>query len=435
MLTFIINNMKPKINYPLSLIFITFAVYAQILWHDFFYHWDDQWVVINTFTEKGFTLENLWDVLTTFYHGQYAPMNELSYIAIYSLFGFNATAFHGASLLWHIGNVVLMYLFVSRLVTSMGICKEGDKNKTIAWLTALTFAVHPMAVESVAWISASKILVYSFFYILALYVYTFYVVNPTVRKYILLLILFTLSFLGKEQAVVLPLTFILIDAVISRKGSWKALIAEKLPFLVLTLLFGIITILSQGHSETMPNYCFTGRIVYACNALCDYFFRSLFPVNLSYIYPFPTQPNEPLPITLMIYPLLVLIGLFVIFRHRKNKILLFCTMFFVIHLLVTIHIISLSRFTLTADRYSYIALMAPSFFLAYVITCLRDKKHWSKLALSVYIIYLCCFVTYSSIYIIQWRDTDTLKSHIREILEERKTTVSKTIIEENLHKR
>lgn len=418
--------MKHKTIYQLlSLVLITAAVYAQILWHNFFYHWDDQWVVINSFTESGFTADNLWNVLTTFYHGQYAPMNELSYIVVHSLFGFDAAAFHGASILWHIGNVVLVYLFVAALLPMMGEGLGERKSRTVAWLTALAFAVHPVGVESVAWISASKILVYSFFYLLALNVYLVYVSKPTLWRYGVLAVLFLLSFFGKEQAVVLPLAFLLIDGVTKRMETWRNLVAEKLPFFVMAMFFGIVTILSQGHSPSMPEYGAVARVIYACNALCDYLFRSLLPINLSYIYPFPTQPGDPLPLTLYVYPLLVAGAVVYVYKHRANKMLLFCALFFLIHLLVTVHIISLSRFTLTADRYAYLALAAPSLFLAWLVVTCRDKCSSSKLAVAAYAAYVFSFAAYTVVYTRQWKDSDTLKSHVREVLKERGHLVDK----------
>ena len=408
--------MRHSILPPLTLALITLALYVQILGHDFFYHWDDQWVVINSFTENGLSASNLWSVLTTFYHGQYAPMNELSYMVVHSLFGFNATAFHAASLLWHTANVLLVYLFLSRLLPMMKIeVLEGHERAT-AWLTALIFAVHPVGVEAVAWISASKILVYAFFYLCALTMYLRYVERPSVAGYAALLALFTLSFLGKEQAVVLPLAFLLTDYAVRRQQRPLYLVAEKLPFLALALFFGIVTILSQGQAPSMPNYSIAARMVYACNAFVDYLFRAFIPVNLSYIYPFPTQPGEPLPMALWGYPLAALVVAAFVLALRKSRLVVFCALFFLVHLLVTLHIISLARFTLTADRYCYLALLAPALLTSVGAIKAYSKWRLSSIAGALYIAYLC---TYTFIYTQQWTDSDTLKLHMRQVLEQR----------------
>ena len=188
---------------------VTVAVYIQTVWNDFLFHWDDQWVVINAFTDRGMSWSNIWDVVTQFYHGQYAPANELYYIIIYSLFGYNSYAFHAGSVLLHTANVLLTYRFVFllSLKTQNG---ETAVAGRIAFVTALLFAVHPVCVESVAWLSASKILVYSLFYLTALIIYIRYIERKDAASYLLVLLLYILSFAGKEQAVVLVLCCALV---------------------------------------------------------------------------------------------------------------------------------------------------------------------------------------------------------------------------------
>ena len=160
----------------IALILIVIAVYFSIIGHDFLYKWDDQWVVINKYTDTGLDWKNLWAVLTEFYHGQYAPFNELSYILIHAVFGYSPMAFHVASILWHVANTVLLFLFLSRLLKMIPGNPLAEQSRNIAWICTLLWAVHPVNVEPVAWISASKILVYSSYYLAALLLYLYYIV-------------------------------------------------------------------------------------------------------------------------------------------------------------------------------------------------------------------------------------------------------------------
>ena len=103
-------------KFAISLVLMVVAAFASTLGHNFLYEWDDQWVVINEYTNKGIEMRNLWNVFTAFYHGQYAPLNELNYILIHAIFGYSPMAFHAASVLWHTANTMLLFLFLHRLL-------------------------------------------------------------------------------------------------------------------------------------------------------------------------------------------------------------------------------------------------------------------------------------------------------------------------------
>lgn len=398
------------------LVAVVVVIYFQCLWNDFLFQWDDQWVVVNVFTDMGFTSDNLWNILTQFYHGQYAPMNELYYVLIYSLFGYNSYAFHAGSVILHVGNVLLVYKCISLLLVK--ICKPHIDTYRIAFITALLFAVHPVCVESVAWLSASKILVYSFFYLLAIYMYLRYIENQTVISYILVLLFFVLSFGGKEQAVVLVLCCILIDYVTQRDVSVYQLILEKVPLLLLAVFFGIITIMSQGNtgSGNMPQYDFVERCLLACYSLFEYIVKAVIPYNLSYIYPFPFQPGDDIPLSVYLCPAYLLAMVYLVYVFRKDKIIVFAAFFFLIHVLVTLHIIPISRFAVTADRYEYLSLIGIMLLVAYLFTINSHTVKWIRWIMIIYIIYLS-FITFT--YQKKWKNSETLKYDMREILKSR----------------
>ena len=178
------------------LILICFSVYYPILFNDFLYYWDDQWQVMNHYTEGGINFSNLWAIFTEFHGVQYSSVNETIYLFIYLIFGYKPMLFHLTSLLIHVGCVCLAYIIIIRIFNQTKY-QTNINASAIAFATALLFSIHTMNVESVAWISASKIVVFTFFYLLASYTYLIYLDRKKIGFYILTIFFFVLSFGGK----------------------------------------------------------------------------------------------------------------------------------------------------------------------------------------------------------------------------------------------
>lgn len=160
--------------YIFVLIIIVLLVYFPTFFNDFIYMWDDQWQVLTKTTENGFNWGNIVQIFSQSFYSQYFPVNQFFYMLVYVLSGgYNAFAFHLFCLFVHALNTILVYYLIKKcLLLSERV--DGSKVKIMPFLTALLFAVHPLNVESVAWISASKVLIYSFFFLLALYAYVIY---------------------------------------------------------------------------------------------------------------------------------------------------------------------------------------------------------------------------------------------------------------------
>ena len=433
---FFSNIKNSKYFYPVILAACTIAAYFPILGNDFLYFWDDQWVVINRYTESGLNGKNLWAILTEFYHGQYAPLNESLYLILYTVFGgYKPFWFHLASLLLHIANALLVYYCI-RLLLEISRKIIVEHKELTAFFTALIFAVHPFNVESVAWMSASKVLVYSFYYLLATYTFIKYLschcgldpqspAGKSLKYYLLTLLLFICSFLGKEQAVSFPLWILLIYWLTGYSLKDKKVWLSVAPFLLLSFAFGIITILSQTGGRSLfdqSGYPFWQRIVYACYTFTEYLLKSVLPFKLSYLYPFPSVVGDPLPNWLLFYPMLLSCLALAFWKQIiTHKIWLFCLLFFGIHIAVALHIISLSRFAVVADRYAYIATIGVCFAVAYytVIFIKRLKGNMKKGICVAFAAYLLYFGIYTNIRSRVWYNTDSLKKEIRELLKER----------------
>jgi hypothetical protein len=401
----------------------TFLVYIPALSNEFLMRWDDQWVVINNYTYHGFTADNLWRILTEFYHGQYAPLNQLYYTALYAVFGLNPFVFHLGSLLLHFANVMLVYCLFRYVLSLSGVFDRpvGDR---LALFTALLFAIHPFNVESVAWLSASKILVYAFFFLLASIAYVRYISSKKKKYYFLSLLLFVLSFGGKEQAVTLSLSVVLFDYVLVRNlRDWKVWF-EKAPFFILAVLGGIVTVYSQGKGYIEGSgYPFYQRLVFSSYTLTEYFAKCVIPVKLSYIYPFPILKGEALPVNFWVYPgiVITLLAAFVYnVNLRRHKLMYFALLFFIVNLLVCLHIFSLPRFAIVADRYVYISSTAVFLSIGMLLQYLSKRYlKYKRLLMSGLAVYILLLGIYSHERTKVWHDIDSLKKELREQVQER----------------
>ena len=221
---------------PYILLVITgVLVYFPILGNQLLDFWDDQWVVKNHFTEAGINWANIWATFTEFHGGQYSPFNQFLYLFLFNIAGgYNPFVFHLSTLLIHLANSCLVFVVLKKLLLLNGKI-DVQKVQYIAFFTALLFTVHPFNVESVAWMSASKILVYAFWYLLATYTFLLYLENGKKRFYVFTLFLFVFSFLGKEQAVTFPVWMLLVYWIINHRLPNKKEWIETIPFFVLAL--------------------------------------------------------------------------------------------------------------------------------------------------------------------------------------------------------
>lgn len=402
----------------LLLLMICFVVYYPVLRNNFLTGWDDQWMVFSHYTENGWTIDNLWHIFTDFFGGQYAPLASLSYLFLHTLFGYDPFYFHMYSLLWHIGCVCFVWKFISSILHMHG----GMDNKHILLITVITtvlFAVHPINVETVAWISALKILLYAFFYLLGLLCYLRYIRDQKIIYYLLTLVCFLCAFLGKEQAVTFPLALLVVDWFTNRNLKSSVVWSEKMSFFILAFLFGAITILSQGKSIYEITYPLYQRLTFACFALIEYITKSLFPVKLNFFYPFPIVLGEELPLKFYIYPVLILLLTGWILVYRKNKYLIFGLLIFIINLLLSIHIINMSRHSIIADRYMYLSYIGFAFLFGYGIFYIKQQFTYLKPTLFILSIYIFSLSVYTFQYAKKWENTSRVKEYTKEILDRR----------------
>jgi len=411
---------------PLSiLVIVTVLLYQDVFSFEFQQLWDDGWVVKNAYTENGFEFENLWKILTEFYHGQYSPVNEFYYLCIYWVFGYDSFWFHVIGLCVHIANVILFYNFLFRMLKRYS-SFSPEIILRISFTTMLIFVVHPILIESVAWLSASKIIIYVLLYLISLHCYLSFLENRGWRYFALTCVFFLLAFGAKEQAVTLPCCLLLMDYMEGRNFRSWAVWGEKIPLLLLSLFFGYLTMLSQakfgqGALVKEDTYHFYENILLAFFSLSEYVTKCILPLHLSYIYPFPYNPGEPVPLKLWFYPIFITVSLASIWNILKtDKWLKFCALFFVIHIVVTLNLISTARYSIIADRYVYLSSFALFFLIAYCLEFLyRNRPKLTNLYTILVLFYVLALGTYSLNRVKVWHNSDSLKKEIREILKNR----------------
>ncbi|GHS93830.1 hypothetical protein FACS1894207_0930 [Bacteroidia bacterium] len=412
-------------------------VYFPVLTLDFQRGWDDGWMVLNHYTVFGFTPQNLKAVFTEFYAAQYGPVNEVIYMAIYAAFGgYNPVAFHIYPLLLHIVNSCLVLLFVRQLV---GGRTDVVTARWVSFLTALLFAVHPLQVETIAWISASKIPLYTLFTLMAMLTYIRYIRTGKIGFYIGTFLLFVCAFGSKEQCVVLPVTLMLLDWALDRtslacgenkgdnpveKRSWGYLLLEKLPFLFFALFAGLATYVNQSAHliDQWAGYPFGQRMVFACYSLVEYLGKLAFPVNLLYLYPFPMAPGKELPVHFFVYPVVfaALILFLVKVVKRRHWFVIFGLLFFLVNMALMLHIVAMSRFSIIADRYVYLG-SAGIFLIAawYGVLWFRKRTGTARKGIiAVAVCYLLYLGVYAHFRTYTWKDSETLKKEFRELINE-----------------
>ena len=426
------SYIKPLGSFPCILILITSIVFIPTFSNDFQRAWDDQWQLLENPFVLEHSFENILYHFTDFYHGQYSPINTLVYIAIYKLFGLNATAFHFVFLLVHILNVLLVFNLISTIVKLIKPTYSSKHVKYYALFVGLIFAIHPLQVESVAWISASKVVLYTFFFLTAIWSYLKYIQSNKISWLFAVAVLYILSFGSKEQAIILPLNLVLLDVFLGRfktiHWNWllfkNKIILEKIPFFGLAVCFWYFSSLFNLGNLTVDNsYPLYQRLLMGMHSMVEYVFRTIAPVKLYYYYYFPIKVGEELPLYYWGYVLLTIIIVAFIWLNykRNNKLVVFGFLFFIVNILLVLHIIPTPRKMITADRYMYVSIIGLALLGGWLINYIYIKyPKYKKIGLSVLTLYFFSLGIQSYFRTQEWKDSATMKKNVTELIEKRK---------------
>lgn len=351
------------------ILLLTIIVYIPSINNDFVVNWDDGGYITEYEPIHDLTADNFKIIWSTFYKGNYHPVTTTLYALEYSVVGADPVLFHIINLLFHLLNTLLVFWFVSLI----------SRRKEIAAICALFFAIHPMHVESVAWISELKDVLYSFFFLSAMISYYFFInkKNNKLKYYIYSLILFAFSLFSKSAAVTLPVVLLLIDYFAKRKLKFN-LIIEKIPFFLFALGFGILAILSQGErgaiQDLAPMFSIPERLMIASYAAMVYILKLFVPINLAAMYPYPHRIDDMLPPEYFIAPFFILIIVVLVFISRKrNNYVIFGSLFFLVTISIVLQFLPVGG-AIMAERYTYIPYIGLFLILGYGYVYIIDAK-------------------------------------------------------------
>jgi len=344
----------------------TAIIYIQNVFHSFALNWDDGGYIVVNEVIHTITWENIKTIFSTFDKGNYHPLTTLMYAFEYYLVGENAMLYHINNIIIHLVNVYLVFLLILKL----------SKNNITAFIVSIFFGIHPMHVESVAWISERKDVMYTMFFLLsALCYHRFtYIKNPVLKHYVLSVVYFFLALMSKSAAVVLPVILLLIDFYLKRRLTFKV-ITDKLPFFLLSFLFGILAILSQDSAgaiqDLTPMFTIPERLMLASYALLGYIIKLFAPFNLTAMYPYPDRVGSNLPMLFYIAPFIVLLfSVLIIIYRKKFPFVVFGSLFFLISIALVIQLLPVGG-ALMAERYTYVPYIGLFFIIATIYTNIK----------------------------------------------------------------
>ncbi len=364
-----INNamLKKQSVSPLQSRLLWIAVIAMVTLIAFFptlfdklTNWDDRVYILENPYIKTFSWANIKWIFTNAYMGNYHPLSMLSLTFDYQLYGFNPFIYHFTNLLLHVCNAALVFMVIYALT--------GKLNISVA--AGLLFGVHTLHVESVSWVSERKDVLYAYFYLTALYYYIRFSKKRERKWYWLSLGLFVLSLLSKGQAVTLAVTLFLVDYFQGKKLMSQKLLLDKIPYIILAVIFGLVAIRAQQGVEATEMVHTEGqqRIFFASYGFMMYVVKLIFPLQLSAYYPYPdTAHGSVIPMIYYLAPLAVvgfIIALFI--SYKRSKALFFGLAFFLVNIFLLLQLLPVGG-AIMADRYAYIPSIGYCFLFGYFL--------------------------------------------------------------------
>ena len=391
----------------LVLVCITTGVYWQLSHHEFVNYDDPGYVVNNPHVNTGLNENNVAWAFTSFHQSNWHPLTWLSHMADVRLFGMDAGSHHLVNVLFHLANTVLLFLFLNRATGALW------KSSFVAAL----FALHPLHVESVAWVAERKDVLSTLCWMLALILYVRYVERPGRLRYLSVLGVFALGLMSKPMLVTLPFALLLLDywplgRMAPGRRNLGPLLLEKVPLVALSIASGVVTILAQQRGGAVAHFKGVPLVFRAANALLayvSYVGKTIWPVGLSVIYP--------LPATVTVLEAsgagLLLAGITAIcirLAHR-HPYLIVGWLWYLATLVPVIGLVQVGE-QFIADRYTYIPLIGLFSLVAWGAPALLSDRAGRRVMLSSaagLILLACTALTWRQAG--YWKNTITLFAH------------------------
>jgi len=404
------------------LVFMTLALYWPVQSFDFVNYDDEVYVTNNRQVRGGLSPEGIVWSFSNFDAGFWQPPVWLSHMLDCQLYGMNAGGHHWTSVLIHTASALLLFVVLSLMTHS-------------PWASALVaslFAVHPLHVESVAWIAERKDVLCGFFWILTMGAYAHYVKVPTTRRYLLVLGSFVLGLLSKPMIVTLPFVLLLLDywplrrftgaqtafdrwcacAPASTRASGVRLVAEKVPLVVLSAAVAAMTYVAEhnvGAVKSMESYPLGVRLANAVVSYALYIWKAIWPVDLAVLYPHIGMP--PLWLVLLSAVLLVAATGFSVHVRARAPWLTVGWFWYLGTLIPVIGLVQIGSHAM-ADRFTYIPLLGLFMALAWGAKELVAKRPgWKSGIIGLSVLFITVLLFPARAQIGTWQNSVTLFEH------------------------
>jgi len=431
---------KSKPFFPiLFLVVATLLVFWPVLNSEFINLDDGVYVTNNPNVQRGLTLENVKWAFTDTSAGFWHPLTWLSHMLDCQLFGLNPGAHHLTNLLFHLANTLLLFWVLKRMTGRPG----------ASTFIAALFALHPLHVESVAWVSERKDVLSTFFWILTMGLYLRYVEQPGIHRYLLVLLSFTLGLMSKAMLVTLPFVLLLLDywplgRLLFKQDSKSSLlpdpgmahyqrlsplrlVREKIPLLILSGTWCVLTFFAEkslgaiGGLGTIP---LGTRLANAISSYGLYLERTIWPRNLAVFYPYP----DTIPLGQVIMGGFLLVGLScIVIRYALSRPYLSVGWLWYLGTLVPVIGLVPVGSHVMADRYTYVPLIGLFIMIAMGLPDLLKEWRHQKIVMTVSAGLVLSFLGLASRQQVSlWNNSITLFEHTLSV------TTGNIIIHNNL---
>ncbi|ESP62512.1 hypothetical protein SMITH_261 [Smithella sp. ME-1] len=389
----------------LLVLIVTALVFSSSLKLDWT-NWDDDLLIYENQLVKEGTIQDIFTKPADY--NTYNPLVIVSFALEWKLAKDKPFLYHLDNLLLHLLCTVLVLLFFR----GMGL--------SIFWsgFAAVLFGIHPLRVESVAWVTERKDLLYGFFYLAALLAYVRYIVSGKNIQLLLVFIYFMFSLFSKVQAVTLPLIMVLLDWYLKRKIDWKA-IMEKAVFFAVSLIIGLLgstffmkNVYITTNSNAIVNaFNFPEQIILGGYAYTVYILKSVFPYSISALYPIPTAlhwehwTGAAIAVVIFISALAV---------WRKYRFVTFGLLFFTFNIFLLLMPFLANESAFLNDHYTYVAYGGLFFVIAMSLQQLSETTQLRFMATGFAVLLLIVFCALTVKYIPVWKNSETLWTDVIE---------------------
>src|SRR5215475_4736333 len=395
----------------LGLVAVTWAVFGQTLTHDFVNFDDHVYVYENPLVIRGLSTEGIIAAFTHTHARNWHPLTTLSHMLDCQLYGLKARGHHLTNVILHTTSVLLLFLVLKQMTAALW---------QSAFVAAL-FAIHPLHVESVAWIAERKDVLSAGFFMLTLAAYVRYTRVPSALRYLVAALLFALGLMSKPMLVTLPFVLLLLDYwPLGRIGSQKSairrrlptLITEKLPFFALSAFSCIATLFAQRQGPSaIDQLPFLWRLENTFVTYVTYVWQMLWPARLSVFYP---HQNDRLPLLEVTGALALLVAAsLVVISLRRTKPYLVTGWFWYLGMLVPVIGVVQVGEQAHADRYTYLPQIGLYIMIAWTVGSLllestRRRRALVGVIAAIAVVSLAVRAVAQTSY---WKNSETLWNH------------------------